>query len=90
MFVFSSTHERLRAKYESLLARHGHLLGKWERLVTQINAKGGQDFLDKAKLNGELPFSSDEIKLLVKFCHPDKHANDPKAAEITRKLLKLR
>ncbi len=34
--------------------------------------------------------SADEIKRLIKLCHPDKHENSKEANELTAKLLSLR
>ena len=35
-------------------------------------------------------FSQDEIKTLIRLCHPDKHGNRQSAVRITQKLLSMR
>ena len=62
------------------------VVAQWNNLVRQINAKGGM-----SSLNGSSnQFSKEEIKVLIKLCHPDKHDGSPEANDILRKLLQLR
>lgn len=62
-----------------------NLVEKWENLVRRINAKGGEEFLQKGVI-----LSDEEIKALIKFCHPDKHGGSLEANEITKRLLGIR
>ena len=65
---------------------------KWNSMVDVINARGGQRFLDSGVLpeDANHHFTADDIKTLVRLCHPDKHAGSTAANNITRKLLALR
>lgn len=69
-----------RSTYDLLHVKHVALVTKWNALVNQINKKGQQ----------QSQFTQDEIKVLVKLCHPDKHQGNKEAEEITKKLLELR
>lgn len=62
------------------------LLTEWNKLVNQINAKGGMDFLNGSSNQ----FSKAEIKILIKLCHPDKHDGSQEANDILLKLLQMR
>ena len=77
---------------ETVYAEHTKLLSKWNSLVDTINRKGGQSFLDSPpiKQTPQLQLSNDDIFALIKFCHPDKHGGNPKAGELTAKLLLMR
>lgn len=84
-------------EHSALQDKHEKLLSEWNKLVTLINAKGGQRFLDCATIPGhkkstraKLQFTAKEIMQLIKLCHPDKHAGSEEANEITKKLLSLR
>lgn len=87
MIVLSSTHRQLELRHWELEARYGLLLAKWNALVTRINKKGGEEFLDG---EGAPRLSQDDIKRLLMLCHPDKHDGKSAAVEMTQKLLKLR
>ena len=85
--LFSPTKKtRLREKLENVKAEYNELLGRYNRLVTMINTKGGMSFLD----GNTSQFSSSEIKNLVKLCHPDKHGGSILAKDMTARLLELR
>lgn len=75
-----------QSEYLLLLQQHTALVQEWNHLVGQINARGGEAFLQ----GSQNPFSMSEIRTLIKLCHPDKHAGNSEAEEITRKLLDLR
>jgi hypothetical protein len=83
MFFYKQRYTQLQGEHWSLMNKYNDLALKWEKLVKEINAKGGRTFLD----NG---FSQEEIKQLILLCHPDKHGNSSISNEITCKLLKLR
>lgn len=83
MFVRASKYLRLQRITEDLA-------NKWSDLVDQINAKGGQNFLDNAVLNSQPQFSQEDIRRLISLCHPDKHDGKQIAVEMTQKLLQLK
>ena len=83
MFVRASKYLRLQRIAEDLA-------NKWSDLVDQINAKGGQNFLDNAVLNPQPQFSQEDIRRLISLCHPDKHDGKQIAVEMTQKLLQLK
>lgn len=56
----------------------------WKRIATKAVEAAGE----AAAPSGQL--SADEIKRLIKLCHPDKHENSKEANELTAKLLSLR
>lgn len=68
------------------------LLVRWNDLVERINAKGGQEFLDRAVIPSETSsqFTQAEIMVLIRLCHPDRHNNSNASNDITKKLLALR
>lgn len=95
MFVSSKKHNALLAEAAKLRLQlldkqlqYKALVDKWNELITDINEKGGQAFLDGEVTNSE--FSQEEIKTLIQLCHPDKHAGKESAKNITQKLLTLR
>lgn len=97
MFVLSSTHKKVKqealAEVLKLRLELLTLTAKWGKLVDQINAKGGQDFLNRGVIPGKsVPnsFTEEELLQLIKLCHPDKHNGDSEANEITRKLIAMR
>lgn len=88
MFVTQSKFDRLESKYRELRNKYDYLHGEWNTLVNRINAKGGESFLDSEPKSSQ--FDKGEIKQLLFLCHPDKHGDNPRATEITKKLLELR
>ena len=89
MFILKSTYINLVVKYEVLIAKYEKLITDYNSLVQLINKKGGQEFLNKAKI-GNSSFSKEEIKTLITLCHPDKHCGSETATKLTQKLLSLR
>ena len=92
MFVTKATYERaaneaLRWHREavSIKTMYEQLLAQWNSLIRQINAKGGEKFL-----NSTSQFTDDELKQLIMLCHPDKHDGKRSAVEMTQKLNALR
>jgi hypothetical protein len=98
MFVLKSTHNKVTAQlreaiasFHGLHAKYTQLFDKYEQLVKQINARGGQEFLDHGSLSRRKPpFDQAEIKQLIALCHPDKHDNSKVASDITAKLISMR
>lgn len=99
MFVRQSTHDKLvsqyhalRHAYQKLHASKNALMKEWNALVKQINAKGGDEFLEHGVLRPRLPaqFTAQELKELVQLCHPDKHGGKESAQRLTAKLNALR
>lgn len=99
MFVLKRTHEKVVKKLQKMesdlqlaILKYSDLLSKWTSLVNQVNKKGGREFLTHGSIRKSLPsnFTKEEIKQLIWLCHPDKHAGNPKANEMTAKLLTLR
>lgn len=95
MFVSSKKHNallqetyKLRLELVDLKLAHNKLIGSWNELVEQINAKGGRQFLNGEMVNNQL--TQEEIKTLIQLCHPDKHAGKESAKRLTQKLLTLR
>lgn len=95
MFVLASKYHKLLGEYTSLLSKsiflesqYARLSNKWNSLIDRINKKGGEDFLQRAKIFNT--FTKEEIKTLICLCHPDKHCGSKKAEEITKKLLSMR
>lgn len=93
LFVSARKHRTLKNKYEHLLSRsctleskYTHLLAQWNTVANQINARGGAGFLQGTPAQ----LTPEEVKLAIRFCHPDKHRNNPDATRLTQKLLALR
>lgn len=73
-----------RNKYENLLA-------EFNKLISIINEKGGQQFLDHGAIEPKgLDLTQDDLKIIIQLCHPDRHGGKESATEITKKLLLLR
>ena len=96
MIVLKSTYDELRRRYEAQTAMLRStntelqtLTMKWNGLVNRINALGGEQFLQSTNRNGSSQFSREEIKQLVRLCHPDKHNGSKTASAITAKLLTM-
>lgn len=67
------------------------LKNQWNDLVSQVNAKGGRQFLNEGSVNADgQAFTADEIDRLIRLCHPDKHNQSTASNEMTKKLLQLR
>ncbi len=96
-FMFRHTgyelkYHTLYLKYLDLLLEHKELTNKWNELVSLINSKGGQDFLNGRKpsmsTQSQSQFTQEDIKKLINLCHPDKHGGKNMASEMTAKLIK--
>lgn len=90
MFVLESTYKKLLARYRELDRFNDRLLEQWNQVVKQINAKGGDRFLEQGSLAPANPFSQEDIRRLISLCHPDKHDGKKIAVEMTQKLLSLK
>jgi hypothetical protein len=95
MFTSQKKYNGLKKRHDVLLEmhidlerKHDILRDEWNSLVRRVNGKGGEQFLDGS--NDRPQFDKGEIKQLLFLCHPDKHHDNPKATEITRKLLDMR
>jgi len=87
--LFSSKKEReFEKKYHDLKKQFDELAIKWTAVVKKINAKGGQDFLDRGTLHPRIQFSKSELKDLLTLCHPDKHGNSELSNRLTVVILK--
>lgn len=93
MVVSKSKYDSLQRIYLDLLKSklawenaYNSLNNKWSELVDRINAKGGESFLDGESSE----FTDQEIKNLIRLCHPDKHDQSSMSKELTQKLLKMR
>lgn len=87
MFVSKRKYNDVIAQLAVWRTGYQELLVRYNELVTIINAKGGQDFLNSSP---STQLSEKQIKSLLFLCHPDKHDNSEKATEMTRVLLELR
>lgn len=82
---FSIKYVRLIIDYNALTVKYIDLVNRWNDLVLSIKEK---DLSEDSYL-----FTSNEIKLIMKKCHPDVNRNDYDNKElynkITVKLLKM-
>jgi hypothetical protein len=97
MLVRESTYKKALAERDaaSILAmqyrdQYDSLREEWNKLVRQINAKGGADFLKGKTTKSTIPLTSEDFKKLLMLTHPDKHGGKPMAQEMTAKLLSMR
>ncbi len=79
-----------QAAYQLALTKYNDLLTKWNDLVETLNSKGGEKFLEEAKIRHAHPLSAEEVKKLISLCHPDKHDGSHVATEMTQRLLDIR
>lgn len=84
--VNANAYWELQRQYQALDSKYDALQAKWNILVRDINAKGGQDFLNKAC--GQ--FNDDELRSLLQLVHPDKHDGKESAHKLTQKINGLR
>lgn len=86
-------YKRLRVNnsiIEELVQRYNKLLLQWNDLVTRINAKGGEAFLDDATLDKPKNiFDKTELKYILQRCHVDKNQDSEPAASVTYKLVEM-
>lgn len=97
-FELMSDNSRLRNEMYQLKMDAISRQKEWRELVTLINSKGGQEFLDsnlasnkRSEYDNKL--SKSEIKTLIILCHPDKHgsgSHGEMAENIFKKLLNLK
>lgn len=85
MFVLKVKYDILVRKYWELDKAFNKAAKKWNELVEQINKKGGEEFLQDAIL-----FSDEELNVLIRLCHPDKHNSSPMSTSITGKLITIK
>lgn len=102
MIVLQSTFDKVRQQrdHEKSVAihwqiKHSELQSRWNKVVEQINAKGGEDFLKFGTLNNDAPktvhqFTDDELRSLIQLVHPDKHDGKESAVRLTQKINDLR
>lgn len=89
-YYMQAASDAFRAKASK--AKYDALIDDWNKLARILNQKGGWDFLNNAVMPDKLPnqFDQDEIRSLIRLCHPDRHAGSASAVRITQKLLMLR
>ncbi len=91
MFVTTTRYNNLLEDYKTLKTEFSQQITKWNDLVTTINNKGGEDFLENAQiLQDKVLLEKSDIKKLISLCHPDKHRGKDTAIEMTQKLLLVR
>jgi len=59
----------LSNKYNILNIKYINIVTKWNNLVLRVNESNKSN-------NTNIPFTSKELKLIMKRCHPDKNSND--------------
>lgn len=87
MFVSRAKYDAAQAEIISTRLDYMKLQLEWNELVRRINLKGGEAFLNGDTKN---QFTQEEIKALIRLCHPDRHNGSEASIKITQKLLKLR
>lgn len=87
MFVLSSTHDKVRLENLSLQMRLALL--KLQVAESEVRYRKLRNRVASGEF-GQGSFTPDEIKTLVRLCHPDKHNGSKAANEITQKLLAMR
>jgi len=85
MSITEQEFAKLVDMYAELVRRYSSLLKDWNHLVGQINAKGGEAFLDS-----KIQFTAQEMRQLAILCHPDKHGNSEVSVKLTKKIMELR
>lgn len=85
--INANAYWELKREHEYLDVKYKGLLGRWNELVREVNAKGGQQFLTG---NSGSQFTDNELKSLLQLVHPDKHGGKESAKVITQKINSLR
>jgi hypothetical protein len=98
MFVRKSKYEEVKEELDTektaklrLTIEYHRLIDKYNDLVRWINRCGGIKGIEQGIASSSSnQFTTDEIKTLIRLCHPDKHNGSDSANRITTKLLKMR
>ena len=88
MFVRQSKYDTACRDNLVLSVKHQLLLAEYNALVERINDRGGEEFLTSAVIGNE-NFTVEELKRMVRLCHPDKHNGNKTSLTITKKLNKM-
>jgi len=81
----------LSIKYQSMseaAARWKHTAELAKEELSRARYNSSASF--RVSVNGEPQFSQEDIKRLLRLCHPDRHDNSDAANEMTKKLLSMR
>lgn len=99
MFVRKSKYKELEREIERRNYHYDYLQRQHEKLLRD-NAKNVFDYNElvdeynalekKSKQPAQVGFNLDEIKSLIRLCHPDKHNGKQSANDMTVKLLALK
>lgn len=89
MFVRQSKYNQLKIDCLAWKYAYNQKVEEWNKLVAQINLKGGWSFLNNATLKGYSQFTEDELKTLRRLCHPDKHDSSKSSNELSAKINNL-
>lgn len=81
--VSGRDYDRLQLRYEATIKSYNELVGHYNTLVKLINDAGGLPL-------GAMPFTEEEIGMMIRLCHPDKHNGSAAATHITQRLLEIR
>lgn len=73
----------LRLRYESMIRHYNELVGNYNELVKLVNEAGGLPL-------GKQPFTEEEVGMMIRLCHPDKHGGSAASNHITQRLLEMR
>lgn len=86
MFVLKSKHESVKRQLRRLQESHAELLKLCDRL-TSNSLKLKAKYVSRTK---SCEFTKDEVNLLIRLAHPDKHNNEDKYTKLTQKLIMIR
>jgi hypothetical protein len=98
MFVRKAKYEAALKKIEEFERDKAWQVNKFNRLVREFNSlamwikvRGGTAVIDQQMAKAcNVTFTPDEIKSMIRLCHPDKHNGSTVANVITTKLLQMR
>lgn len=89
MFVRQSKYDEIKVELYATQYALNAKVEQWNKLVTRINNKGGENFLQNGSVKGSSQFTEDELKTLRRLCHPDKHDSSKSSNELSAKINNL-
>lgn len=89
MLVRQSKYDELKVQLYATQYALNSKVEQWNELVSRINAKGGENFLQNGSVKGSSQFTEDELKALRRLCHPDRHGSSKSSNELSAKINNL-
>ena len=93
MFAFFNQRQKLKEENAQLKTELDELqidISVQKFFVSEYRREISRLRVEVRRMNTPTQFNSEEIKSLIRLCHPDKHNNSDTATRMTQKLLGMR